>query len=359
MEFKILDLYTDYLISSFGQTTATGMARLLDNKMSHDKITRFLSSREFTSKDLWKFSKKIVREIESSDGVIAIDDSIEEKPYTDENELICWHFDHSKGRSVKGIGFVTALYASKDIKIPVAYDLVTKTEKKLNDKGKVVRRSSITKNERYRNLLSDCVNNKISFKYVLNDVWYSSSENINFINDLKKYFIMPLKKNRKVALSGTDKKNGRYVKIEKLCFEGNAVRKVYLEGVIPPVNLIKQVFKNEDGSSGTIYLITSDFDLTYDQITTIYKKRWKVEEFHKSIKNNASLAKSPTKTVQTQANHFFASMCAFIKLEGLSVRYKMNNFALKSSLYISAIKTAYKQLRKFMPKDFEFGFECA
>ena len=56
---------------------------------------------------------------------------------------------------------------------------------------------------------------------------------------------------------------------------------------------------------------------------------------------------------------FFASMCAFIKLEGLSVRYKMNNFALKSSLYISAIKTAYKQLRKFMPKDFEFGFECA
>ena len=76
MEFKILDLYTDYLISSFGQTTATEMARLLDNKMSHDKITRFLSSREFTSKDLWKISKKIVREIESSDGVIAIDDSI-------------------------------------------------------------------------------------------------------------------------------------------------------------------------------------------------------------------------------------------------------------------------------------------
>ena len=52
MEFKILDLYTDYLISSFGQTTATEMARLLDNKMSHDKITRFLSLREFTSKDL-------------------------------------------------------------------------------------------------------------------------------------------------------------------------------------------------------------------------------------------------------------------------------------------------------------------
>jgi len=359
MEFKILDLYTDYLISSFGQTTATGMARLLDNKMSHDKITRFLSSREFTSKDLWKFAKKIVREIESNDGIIAIDDSIEEKPYTDENELICWHYDHSKGRSIRGIGFITALYYSKNIKVPVAYDLVTKTEKNLNDKGKIVRKSLITKNERYRNILNSCVNNKLSFKYVLNDVWYSSSENINFINGLKKHFIMPLKKNRNVALSETNKKNGRYVKIEKLCFEENAVRKVYLEGIIPPVNLIKQVFKNEDGSFGIIYLITSDFDLTYGQITIIYKKRWKIEEFHKSIKNNASLAKSPTKTVRTQANHFFASMCAFIKLEGLSAKYKMNNFALKSSLYLSAIKTAYKQLRKFMPKDFGFDFEPA
>jgi len=359
MELAILDLYTDYLISSFGQTTATGMARLLNNKMSHDKITRFLSSREFTSKDLWKISKKIIREIESADGVIAIDDSIEEKPYTDENELICWHYDHSKARSVKGINFLTALYSSRNIKIPVAYDLVKKTGERLNDKGKSVRKSSITKNERYRNLLSSCIKNNICFKYVLSDVWYSSSENINFINDLKKNFIMPLKKNRKVALSKDDKKIGRYVKIEKLCLEGNVVKKAYLEGVKLPINLIKQVFKNEDGSLGILYLITSDFDLTYDQITTIYKKRWKVEEFHKSIKNNASLAKSPTKTVITQANHFFASLCAFIKLEGLSVRHKTNNFALKESLYIRAIKSSYKQLRKLMPKNFEFSLECA
>ena len=359
MKLKILDLYTDYLISSFGQTTATGMARLLDNQMSHDKITRFLSSEEFTSKDLWKFAKTIVREIESDNRVIAIDDSIEEKPYTDENELICWHYDHSKCRSVKGICFITALYYSKGIKVPVAYNLVTKTEKKLSDKGKIIRKSSITKNERYRNILNSCIKNKLFFKYVLNDVWYSSDENIKFVNNLKKNFIMPLKKNRNVALSKMDKKNGRYVKIEKLCFEEKAVKTVYLEGVIPSVNLIKQVFKNDDGSFGVIYLITNDLDLTYDQIITIYKKRWKVEEFHKSIKNNASLAKSPTKTIRTQANHFFASMCAFIKLEGLSVKHKMNNFALKASLYLNAIKIAYEQLKKLKPKNCDLCYECA
>lgn len=33
----------------------------------------------------------------------------------------------------------------------------------------------------------------------------------------------------------------------------------------------------------------------------------KVEEYHKSLKSNASLAKSPTKTIRTQSNHCFAS----------------------------------------------------
>ena len=41
---KLLDFYTDYLISSTRQTIATGLSRLLDNVISHDCITRFLSS---------------------------------------------------------------------------------------------------------------------------------------------------------------------------------------------------------------------------------------------------------------------------------------------------------------------------
>ena len=37
------DLYTDYLLSSFGQTTATSLASLLDGALSHDEVTRFLN----------------------------------------------------------------------------------------------------------------------------------------------------------------------------------------------------------------------------------------------------------------------------------------------------------------------------
>jgi hypothetical protein len=47
----IFDLYTDYLITSFSYTTASG---LVDNAINHDQVTRFLSQQDFTSKELDK-----------------------------------------------------------------------------------------------------------------------------------------------------------------------------------------------------------------------------------------------------------------------------------------------------------------
>ena len=49
-----LDLYTDYLLSTFGAAMATGLSAMVDGEDSHDQITRFLSAQEYTSKDLWQ-----------------------------------------------------------------------------------------------------------------------------------------------------------------------------------------------------------------------------------------------------------------------------------------------------------------
>ena len=354
MDKALLDLYTDYLISSFRLTTATGMAHLLNDAISHDKITGFLSAREFTSADLWHIVKPLVRQVERPEAVLIIDDSIEEKPYTDENALICWHFDHTKNASVKGINFLTTLYQVGDISLPVAFDLVTKTEMVIDKKSGNARRiSTLTKNERFRSMLKACVHNRIAFRYVLNDAWYASSENMKFIAaTLKKQFIMPLKANRKVALSLAAKRCGHYQAVETLALEARAVQQIYVEEVGFPLLLTKQVFTNEDRSTGTLYLVTNDVTLDAEQMTDLYQKRWKVEEYHKSLKQNASLAKSPTRTTTTQRNHFFAAVCAFVKLETLRLKTKLNHFALKSKLYISALQSAYGELQKLAPDPF-------
>jgi hypothetical protein len=116
---SLLDLHTDYLIRSFGQTTATTLSLLLGGEISHDQVTRFLASPAKVGADLWRVVKPLVRQIESQDGVLILDDSIAEKPYTDENELICWHWDHAKERGVEGINFLTAFYATETVGLPV------------------------------------------------------------------------------------------------------------------------------------------------------------------------------------------------------------------------------------------------
>lgn len=330
MNADLLELYTDYLLSAFSHTTATGLSRMTGAAVSHDKITRFLSEKESDSRTLWRLVKPLVRQLEGEEGVLIIDDTVEEKPYTDESELICWHYDHSKGRNAKGINLLSTLYRVGDASIPVAFELVKKTGWVFSEKkGRWQRKSPETKNELYHRMLEACVKNRIEFSYVLNDVWYASSENMRYIKeDLQKEFIMPIKANRKVALSLEEKKRGEYEQVGSLELEPGTVREVYVEQVAFPLLLAKQVFKNEDGSEGALYLLSSDPTLDYEGITTIYQKRWKVEEYHKALKSNASLAKSPTKTIRTQSNHCFAAIYALVKLERMKLATKMNHTLL-------------------------------
>jgi hypothetical protein len=229
----------------------------------------------------------------------------------------------------------------------VAFELVKKTEWAFNEKkGRWQRKSLKTKNEHYRKMLAACAKNRIEFGYVLKDVWYAASENMSFVKEeLQKEFIMPLKTNRKVALSLEDKRRGAYCeRVSSLELEEDTTLEVYLEQLEFPVLLAKQVFKNEDGSEGVLYLVCSDLTLEHERIAAIYQRRWKVEEYHKSLKSNASFAKSPTKTIRTQSNHFFASIYAFFKLERMKVATRMNHFAVRSRIYLKAIQAAYREL---------------
>src|ERR687889_660704 len=313
MNKDLLELYSDYLLSSFSHTTATGLSRMSTGEVSHDKITRFLASEEMDSRALWRLVKPLARQIEDEDGVLIIDDTIEEKPYTKKSE---WIFDEKK--------------------------------------EKWRRRSPETKNEAYRRMLSACKDNRLKFRYVLSDVFYSASENMSHIKEeLKREFIMALKTNRKVALSLEDKRKGAYERVGSLKLEPGAVLEVHLEQVRFPLFVLKEVFTNEDGSTGVLYLASSDPTLDHERMTTIYHRRWKVEEYHKSLKSNASLAKSPTKTTRTQSNHIFCSIHAFVKLERMRIATKLNHFALRSRLCLKAVQAAFQELQRLQLADDE------
>lgn len=348
MSTKLLDIYTDYLICQNQYATATGLSQMLDGDLSHDQITRFLNKEDLGSKDLWKYVKASIRKHEEDNGgVFIVDDSIEEKPYTDENDTICWHYSHAKGRCIKGVNILSGLIRYQDFALPIAFEAVRKDVYFCDrETRKEKRQASLTKNELFRNMLQQAVNNRVKFEYILADNWFGAKKNMEFIHyDMKKKFIFGIKSNRLIALSENERKKGQYQKLSSLKLSDGETKNIWLKDIPFPVTLLKRVFKNENGSTGTLYLVTNDLNIDTDHIYNIYQKRWRIEEYHKSIKQNSSLAKSPTKVSRSQRNHIFASIIAYCKLEFLRVKTALNHFALKYKLIMKANQMAYRELQ--------------
>lgn len=338
MNAGLLDLYSDFLILNDRYATATGLSAMTGQVVSHDSITRFLSEEELGDGHLWRIVKPHLRKVESEEGVLIGDDSIAGKPHMDENDIVGWYFDHSKGRSVKGINVMSVLYEVKGISIPLSLRLVHKGKNGKPEEGK---------NEMFRQGIHHAIRNQVKFKYVLADVWYGSSENMEFIKKThKREFIFPLKNNRQIALSEGQHHRRQYVPISSLNLNPGDRINIYLKGVDFPVHLIKDVFVNTDGSEGHQYLVCSDLTATYQHIITQYQKRWRVEEYHRSLKNNTSLEASPAKTARTQANHIFASVYAFFKLELMKMKLNLNHYAMKTVLVTVALKAAFEKIQE-------------
>ncbi|BCM88488.1 hypothetical protein IAD21_00321 [Abditibacteriota bacterium] len=107
---------------------------------------------------------------------------MQEKPYSDESELITWHYDHSVGRTVKGVNLLSALYYSQGVSLPVAFELIRKTVLETDAKtGKDKWVCPRSKDEMATEMSASVKSKHIPFKYVLADVWFSSSANMVFI----------------------------------------------------------------------------------------------------------------------------------------------------------------------------------
>ena len=344
-----LDLYTDYLLSSTGPTTATGLSRLLDGALSHDHVTRWLSQTTYGPADIWRQAKPLIRQAEARRpagefAVLIVDDSVLEKAHTYANELICPHWDHSQPRYIKGLNFVSLRYQAGELALPIAVELVRKTVPVYQPKTqKTSYQSPFTKNEYLQQMLR-VAQQQVAYRYLLADSWYASAENMTLVRALGHHFVFALESSCTVALSTAARAAGHFQPVQSLVFPDTQPLRVYLRAVQQAVLVTRQVLPNQDGSQGILYLVSSDTDLDQTQLTTIYQRRWKVEEYHKSLKQNASMAKSPTKNLTTQATHFFVAVLAYTKLEVLKLKCGIGHFRLKAQLYTVGLKAMYHQL---------------
>lgn len=350
---KLLDLYSDFLSSSPNIVSALIMSSVLQDAYSHDSITRMLAQAELDQKAYWQLIKPTVRRIESDSDTISVDDTLEHKPHSDENDIIAWHHDHSSGRSVKGINIVTFAYVNADlepkVRLPVSFEIVRKDLKEVGEDGKERRQSSVNKNELLRERLKTLTHqNHVKFRYTTFDTWYSSAENMRFIvQDIQKHFVCAIKDNRTITFDVVAvKKQQQWVQVSQPDIEPNRIYRIRLKDIPFDLLLLKKVYKNIDGSVGVQFLVSSDTDLNAQQLDDIYQKRWSSEDLHRSLKQNTALEKMPAKMVRSQANHIFAAMLAQVKLECFKLATNQNHYTLKRNILIQALKTAWLEIDK-------------
>lgn len=341
------NLYVDYLLSGSGSISATELSEVVDYQYSHDQISRMLYSGKLTDKALYRKGRRLMKAVEAKGKrCLIFDDSVLAKPHSKENGLVCWHYSHSDGRCIKGINFLTALWSDEERSVPLSMELVEK-EQQWDEKNQQWQWQTIeSKNEVFRSMVRRlCLNSRVA-DYVLSDSWYASKENMQCVHgECGVHFVMALKSNRLTQRLTKGEQSGAFKPLEELKL-GKCAVKVYLKDVDFPVLLVKKVFKNEDGSSGTLYLATSDLQLSYEQIFTLYKRRWRVEEYHKSLKCNCSLGKCQASSHTAQRSHFYLAVFAFMLLEKAKAVEGKNHFALKKELNILTVKYGIKVVKK-------------
>ena len=241
------DLYTDYLLSSFGQVTATGLSSMLDGEISHDRITRRLSG----GRELWLSVKPFVKKYRSGEACTIFDDTIVERPYSKVDQHHRCHYDHSKGRSVKGINLLDRPCHSETengtVRCPVNCHLVAKPIQYCGIAAKKEKRKAgVSKNELFREMVGQSVHNRLPSRYVPADSWFCPNGNMGYIHGKGKLFIFGIKTNRLACRDGTERDNGQWTGIRDMAI-GDALVEACPKGLGTKVLLVRQVFKNKDG----------------------------------------------------------------------------------------------------------------
>ena len=175
----------------------------------------------------------------------------------DENDIVCWHWDHKEKRSVKGINVLSAFYVTKTkegeppLRLPIGYRVITKTEKYIDKKdNKEKRKSTKTKNELMQEMISSAITNRVKFGYILADSWFASSDNMRFISKHSKIFVFEMKENRLATLSEQSNKKATYQRLDQIQIPDKKPVAAWLKDVNIPILLYKQRFFARDTLSG-------------------------------------------------------------------------------------------------------------
>jgi hypothetical protein len=253
--------------------------------LSHDSISRWLSTAKVQPKDLWEVAQK---EIKGRSGILVFDDVVIDKSRSRKMDLVNWQYSGTEHGIVKGIGIVNALWqTSKDDYTPIDYRIWNPPED-----GK-------TKNNHFRDMLSSAKKRGLEPEMVVADSWYSSLNNLKSVRSHGWDWVMGLKSNRLV--------NKPHIQLCKIDIPDEGL-KVHLKGYG-----WTKIFRFTGKNGRTDYVGTSRLDLTREQIKSYFERRWSIEVMHRELKQTCGFGRCQANTGRAGRNHIGLSFLALVR----------------------------------------------
>ena len=303
-----LDLYVNFLIASQKQYSGLELSRVAPTAMSHDAVNHWLARNKLTPKVVWKHAQTMVQK---EAGYLIIDDSVLDKLYAREIPLVKLQYSGKHHGLVKGIDVVDLLWTDGERIVPVDYRIYDPT------------RDGKTKNDHAREVLQFAEKRGFAPRYVLMDAWYASVANLKAIAGKGWRWIAALKSNRLVS-----QQQGTYLSVADLDWTSKQVHKVWLKEY-GWVLVSKMVAANGD----ITYIATNDLSLLEAQTMSGHMEhRWKIEEFHRGIKQCCGIERCYSTRERSQRNHILCAFLAFLKLESKRIQIQISWYDQKWSI---------------------------
>lgn len=313
------EIYSAYLMSEPNNASCMRLSEIMP-EISHDSVNRFLNRERFNGHDLFMENKV---ELVLDGGVLSVDDSVLDKLYSNPEhaKLIDYYWSGKHHKAVKGINLITLFYTDTNGKcLPVNYRIYDKSRNK-------------TKNDYFREMLTEVIGWGLRPKIVTGDTWYSGLMNLKHVRNSGLDFLFGIEKDRLISLE-----KGSYIKVADMPEFPESGKIVYLKE-FGKVRIFRQIFKE-----AYRYYIMGVANLEnlesvcYANFKSAHDQHWQIECFHRALKQVCNIEKFQVRKSHAIKNHIYCALSAFCKLEIMKTKQVIKNwYQIKRQLFNAII----------------------
>lgn len=287
-------MYGQFLINTPVNVTGTYFADTSGAQFAHDQVTRFLANSNLRP--------RIIRDKALADipltphGFVLFDDTVVDKDFSRKIEMARTQYSGNAHGIVRGIGVVTCVYYNPDVDQFYALDY------RIFDPD----RDGQSKLDHVWDMLDGLQLKQVAYGYVLMDSWYAVTELMVHIANLGKIYYCPVKRNRLVDDSGNPHGGkAAYKAVSQLNWDQTTLEQgklVKLKGF--PGSTKVKLFCVQVSTNRTDYVVTNDLtQSSADGVRKASAIRWKIEEFHRELKQITGIEKCQARNQRAQRNH--------------------------------------------------------